>query len=229
MRIAFTTETITGDIVTKFPASSKILKEHKIDFCCGGNRPIGEVLHEKGISEDFIEQLNALYETSLVEYEYNWDDLSESEIVDIILVKFHEPTYELFDELTPLMDKVVSVHGANQPHLIDIKQAFDETKEELLLHFRKEEVMLFPRIKLYQENKTNELKNCLVAMITQMELDHNAAGDLLRKLRETTNDYQVIDGACNTYRLTYLKLEELETLTHEHVHTENNILFRRFK
>lgn len=227
--MTFTETTLTGDIVTTFPAASKIFKANKIDFCCGGNRPIGEVLADQGLSMAILEELNALYGESKSFSEYDWNKLSDSEIVDIILEEFHVPTYVLFDELTPLVNKVMTVHSKHNNHLFEVNRVFDEMKDELLLHFKKEEVMLFPHIKQYPEMKTEEFKMRIVAMVQQMEREHDVAGDIFRKLREVTSDFQVPESGCDTFRLLYFKLEELESLTHEHIHTENNILFRRFK
>ncbi|MDU5948305.1 MAG: hemerythrin domain-containing protein, partial [Paenibacillus macerans] len=54
------------------------------------------------------------------------------------------------------------------------------------------------------------------------------AGDILKQLRELTDDFQPPGHACTTYRLTYSRLEELEAMTFTHVHLENNILFPRY-
>ena len=50
---------------------------------------------------------------------------------------------------------------------------------------------------------------------------------MLRRLRELTDDYQVPDGACNTWRALWAALEALEVELFEHIHLENNILFPR--
>ena len=225
----FTAETLTGDIVTKFPSASRVFKANKIDFCCGGNRPIGEVLQEMELSTSVIDEINALYEKSQNESVQEWDKLSDSEIVEIVLEKFHVPTYELLDELTVYVNKVARVHGPNHPYLLELQDLYVQLREEMAVHFKKEEVMLFPQIKRYSQTKLEDDLSKLQTMITQMEIDHDDVGNLLRKIREVTSDFSLPEDACNTFRLTYLKLEELESLTFEHVHTENNILFRRFQ
>lgn len=59
------------------------------------------------------------------------------------------------------------------------------------------------------------------------EAEHAAAGDGLARLRELTEDYVAPADACNTWRALWAGLEDLETVMHEHVHLENNILFPR--
>jgi regulator of cell morphogenesis and NO signaling len=58
-----------------------------------------------------------------------------------------------------------------------------------------------------------------------MSLEHDRAGELLAELRSTTDDYQVPDDGCASYRSLYERLERLEADTHRHIHLENNVLF----
>ena len=68
-----------------------------------------------------------------------------------------------------------------------------------------------------------------VQTIDVLEQEHEAAGSILKELRKVTNDYTLPEGACTTYTLTYLKLDELETDLFQHIHLENNILFPRLE
>ena len=47
-------------------------------------------------------------------------------------------------EITPYLDKVCKVHGANHPELHQIKALFMESAEDLTQHLYKEEIILFP-------------------------------------------------------------------------------------
>ena len=51
MRKFYSTQKI-GDIVADFPKASDLFMEYRIDFSCGGNRPLKEVLEESGLNED---------------------------------------------------------------------------------------------------------------------------------------------------------------------------------
>jgi regulator of cell morphogenesis and NO signaling len=104
-------------------------------------------------------------------------------------------------------------------------------QDELKEHFLKEERILFPFIKALVKAKRTGDRNDLQALpsITQpvrmMELDHDAAGELLSQLRYLTNDYTPPQGACNSVQLLFYKLSHLEADLHQHIHLENNILF----
>lgn len=228
MNTIFNQSTKTGDVVTKFPAASKLFKQYKIDFCCGGNRPIGEVLKEKNLNEnEILATLNEMYTNSNQDVDVDWETAPLAKLVDHIVNKYHVYTAEVLGELNGFVTKVYRVHGQNHPHLRDVYQAFSQLKMEMDQHLIDEERDVFPHIVAYEETSSEKELEKAKEEITKLEAEHEAAGDLLKKLREVTSDYQLPPGACNTYRLTYLKLEELETMTHEHIHLENNILFPR--
>lgn len=228
MNAIFTSTTKTGDIVTKLPAASKVFKEFKIDFCCGGDRPIGDVLQEKKLNEaEVLEKLNDMYANSIQTEDVKWDEAPLAQLVDHIVNKYHVYTAEVLGELQTFVTKVYRVHGQSHPHLRDVYQVFTSLKGEMEQHLIDEERDVFPHIVAFEETQAATDLEKAKAEITKLESEHEAVGDFLKQLREFTNDYQLPPGACNTYRLTYLKLEELETMTHEHVHLENNILFKR--
>lgn len=57
-----------------------------------------------------------------------------------------------------------------------------------------------------------------------MEMEHETAGGILRDIRSLTRDYTLPEGACDSYTLLYLMLEEFEEDLLTHVHLENHIL-----
>ena len=60
-----------------------------------------------------------------------------------------------------------------------------------------------------------------------MEMEHDNVGSLLKQMREISSNYKLPDDACETYLVTYQKLDEFENDLHQHIHLENNILFPR--
>jgi regulator of cell morphogenesis and NO signaling len=61
--------------------------------------------------------------------------------------------------------------------------------------------------------------------IHMMELEHASAGEVLRSLREDSNNYTAPGDACATFQASYLALQAFEADLHQHIHLENNILF----
>jgi len=73
----------------------------------------------------------------------------------------------------------------------------------------------------------SDLGHVLKAPVYVLELEHeHHKGDLLR-IRALTNDLTPPADACTTWRALYAGLAEMERELMEHIHLENNILFRR--
>ncbi|WP_209124022.1 iron-sulfur cluster repair di-iron protein [Alkalihalobacillus sp. BA299] len=228
MESIFDLSTKTGEIVTRLPETSTILKQYKIDFCCGGNRPIGEAIKEKNLNGDeILEQLNNAYMKSLEKPNHTWDEMTNSELIRHIISTHHAFLNSILPELSQFTTKVFRVHGNECPELAKVHQLFHSLKTELEQHTIDEENVVFPNIQAFEEKRTSKSVKTLSEKIGNLEDEHKAAGDLLKQLREITNDYSVPDWACMTFRLTYQKLEDLESDLFEHIHLENNILFPR--
>jgi regulator of cell morphogenesis and NO signaling len=67
------------------------------------------------------------------------------------------------------------------------------------------------------------VQNPVAAMI----MEHEASGQALEKMRETTQNYAVPSDGCPSYRALYQALPAFAADLHQHIHLENNILFPR--
>ncbi|WP_113927065.1 iron-sulfur cluster repair di-iron protein [Bacillus sp. P14.5] len=230
MEQTFTGEALISDIVKKFPKASDLFKSYRIDFCCGGNRPLIEALEERKLSlNEVLSELNNLYKKSkdLNEKSIDWEKSSSSKLIDYIIDKHHSYLNEELPLLSPYVTKVYRVHGERHSHLGRVHKLFYDIKSELIQHTVKEETEDFPLILAYEENPTAENKEKLQHIISELETEHSSAGNKLKELREVTNDFTPPEEACGTYRLVYQRLEALESDLFEHIHLENNILFPR--
>jgi regulator of cell morphogenesis and NO signaling len=63
--------------------------------------------------------------------------------------------------------------------------------------------------------------------VRMMMMEHDAAGEILRELRQLTSDYTPPPDGCISYKTLYQALEAFEKDLHQHIHLENNILFPR--
>jgi regulator of cell morphogenesis and NO signaling len=230
MEGVFQNSTIVSDIVTILPKASDVLKQYRIDFCCGGNRPVSEAIQEKGLSEnEVLNKLNHLYEQVQASdvQGTDWTKATDLELIDQIVHKHHAYLSEELPQLSPYVTKILRVHGPQHKELADVHQLFHQMKTELEQHTIKEENEIFPLILEYEKNPSSKLLDQLTLSIKELEEEHEAAGDILKKLRDVTRDYQLPEGACMTYRLTFKRLEDLESDLFQHIHLENNILFPR--
>ena len=56
---------------------------------------------------------------------------------------------------------------------------------------------------------------------------HDDHGESLQRTRRLTADLTAPEEACATWRALYLRLARLEADLMDHIHLENNVLFRR--
>ncbi|KHL96452.1 ScdA [Paenibacillus sp. IHB B 3415] len=231
MQSGFTSEAMVRDIVLQFPKAADYFKAKRIDFCCGGAKPLAEAAAEKGLDpEAMIHDLNKLQEEHpVLEEDTAWNEASSEELVNYIVNKHHRYLREELPLISQNVTKVFRVHGEDSPHLGEMHRLFNLLREDLLQHTAKEEESEFPKMLAYTQNPTEEGLSELRGLLHNLEAEHDGAGEILRELRRVTNDYTPPAHACTTYRLTYARLEELEGMTFEHVHLENNILFLRYQ
>lgn len=228
MENMFTAQSTVGEIVAMFPKASDLFKTYKIDFCCGGNRPLAEALAEKNVPvEDVLHQLQTMYQQSLEKVEKNWLEASYTELIDHIIQKHHRFLMEELPQLSPYVTKVLRVHGPEQPHLVQVHKLFNELKTELEQHLMKEETKAFPLIIQFEQHPTKENEQAMKQVIEELVAEHDTAGDIIKEIRQITNDFTPPFDACGTYRLVYNRLEALEEDLFTHIHLENNILFPR--
>jgi len=203
-----------AEIVAEMPAAARLFERYKIDYCCGGKRPVGEACAEKGISLDEIRAgLEAI--AAPVDNSRDWSRAALGELISHIVAKHHSFLKEELPRLDQLLTKIVNKRYHQLAPALEI---FLGLKAELDEHLLKEETILFPRIQRLEEVR---------GPIRMMEMEHDSAGNALRRLRAATNHFEVPEGVCNTYRAVMASLEELEADLHMHIHLENNVLFPR--
>ena len=227
-----TTETI-GNIVSRFPKAADIFKQYRIDFCCGGERPLADAIAKQQLNgEEIIRLLNEAYEEQserLSGGDKDWRIESFTNLIDHVITKHHQFLVRELPELSQYVTKILRVHGMiHGESLSPLYRMYHEMKMELEQHLIKEEEHIFPLIKSYEENPSKEAWSEAVRVIEELEDEHEQVGNLLKEMRKVTNDYELPEGACRTYQLTFQKLMELEADLFEHIHLENNILFPRF-
>lgn len=202
------------------PASIAILQRYRIDFCCGGGRPLSEACVAAGVSE--AQLLGEVAEReSFGKGEKRWDQAPLPELVNFIIDHHHQPLPEELTRLRAMAARVLQVHGRKDPQrLSELYSTVLALEAELLPHLQKEEELLFPWICAGRPLDAGET-------VQALSLEHDGVAQLLARLRDLTDDHQPPEGACMTWRALYNGLAELEADLKRHIHLENNILFPR--
>jgi len=230
MKYIFSSNDKIGDIVVKLPKASEVFKAFQIDFCCGGNRPLIEAINENGLNEEVVlSKLQDAYEQvqGLKVEGTDWTKASFSDLIDHVINTHHAYLNQELPKLSELTRKIYRVHGADHTELSNVYKLFHTLKMELEQHLIKEEEIVFPLIKKYEANPSDELLEKTLNVITELEGEHEEAGNVLKELRKITNGYKMPSDGCQSYDLTFKGLELLESDTFQHIHLENNIMFPR--
>ena len=220
-----------GQIVAEDYRTAQIFKNHKIDFCCQGNRSIQEAAEKSKIEPQvLINEINAIQQEvkeGTVDYK-TWPlDL----LADYIEKKHHRYVVEKTPVLKAYLEKLCKVHGERHPELFEITDHFNKSAGELAAHMQKEEIILFPTIRKMVKAKQNGSKmekphfGTVQNPIQMMMTEHENEGERFRLIDELSNNYTPPQDACSTYRVAYALLQEFENDLHQHIHLENNILF----
>jgi regulator of cell morphogenesis and NO signaling len=212
-----TPDSSLADLALAHPSASRVLRQHRLDFCCGGGRSIREACAERGLdASSLLEQITAELATRAPR---DFQAIELPELIEYIVTRFHQAHRLEFPELIELANKVERVHASNPAaprglaaHLSNMARALEE-------HMQREEQGFFPAIL--------RGRGQLDGPVILLSLEHEEHGRSLAHLRALAHDFVPPAGACTSFRALYLRCEQLEADLMEHVHLENHVLFPR--
>jgi len=216
MTTALTEQTL-GSLACLIPGATRVFRQYKLDFCCGGNTRLRDAALQRSLDAQAIaDELAALGSDPT---EPDWRNEPPTALIDHVLERFHERHREQLPELIRLANRVEQVHGNKADCPTGLAEHLWCMQQELESHMLKEEQILFPMLQHgIQLSQTQ-------GPIAVMRYEHDQHGAALERLAEQTNDITPPANACNTWRALYRGLEELRGDLMQHIHLENNILF----
>jgi len=225
--------TTVREVTLELPYSAGVFEKLKIDYCCGGEKLLGEACANAGVEINSLLRMLEQARSCQANVPLDVRGASLTELVMHILDNHHVYTKAEMTRLEPLIEKVIAAHSENHPELRRIGRLFQKLSQDLKTHMFKEEQILFPYIvqleKAVLQTGLAPLApfDTISNPIRMMMMEHDTAGELLRGLRGATANYTVPPDACPSYRSLYQGLEAFERDLHEHIHLENNLLFPR--
>lgn len=156
-----------------------------------------------------------------------WGESSLNALIDHLLQKHHAYTKTALEDLQPLLEKVVRVHGASHPELIELHVLYARLRDDMHLHLMKEENILFPYMRALEEDDSVPAPHfgTVANPIRMMTREHETDDAILRRMLEITDGFSLPPGACSSYTTLYAGLHELVNDLFQHMHLENDILF----
>lgn len=223
--------TTVGAIVADDFRTARVFENHGIDFCCGGKSTLAAVCREKGLDLAAIQREIATVKSAPVDRSQNYAAWALPFLADYIVNTHHAYLNENTAQIAAYARKIAGVHGAHHPEVIEIAAIFARIATDMAAHLREEEEVLFPAIKRIDAagkagNPPDDADvETIRASLEKLDQEHQEIGDAVHAIRHLANGYAIPGDACNTFAVTYRKLQEFEDDLHKHVHLENNILF----
>ncbi len=224
-----------GEYVATDFRTAALFSNYTIDFCCKGNKTLAEVCAAKGLDIHQLEnEITTILESNTAT-EIDFKSFSPNLLIDYILEAHHKYVVANTPVIVLYLDKLCKVHGERHPELFEITKLFKISAAEMGNHMQKEEVVLFPFIKMMtaaiKDNETIVQPHfgTVDNPIAMLKGDHETEGNLFAKISELSSHYTPPFDACETYKVTFAMLDEFEQNLHKHIHLENNILFLKAK
>ena len=233
--MTMTAEKTVRELALENASATRVFEKLGIDYCCGGNKSLGDACRASNLSVDnVIDSLEMAEEAAhAAQKDRDWQNEPLADLIAHIENTHHQYTREEMARLVPLLNKVCSVHGKNHPELHQVRASFQSLVQELTSHMMKEEQVLFPYIVRMEEaviQKEPVLPSPFGSVqnpVTMMEHEHDSAGNALRDMRKASCGYTAPADGCVSYQTLYKALADFEADLHQHIHLENNILFPR--
>lgn len=211
-------EQAIGQLACAIPGATRVFHQHKLDFCCGGHLSLRQAAARRGVdSTALLAELATLQDAGS---ETDWRQADDQQLIAHLLQRYHQVHREQLPELIRLARRVETVHGDKDECPRGLADQLTLMLQALEEHMQKEELILFPAL----------LRGDGAAMgmpLRVMRHEHDQHGSELERMEALSNGITLPDHACNTWRALYLGLSQFREDLMQHIHLENNVLFRR--
>ncbi len=227
----FSPETTLGELVVARPALARLFERLGLDYCCGGKQTLAAACARRGLDAATVAATleGTLAALDAAPTEIDPASLTLAALADHIEATHHAYVRAELPRLVELAERVARKHNGRDPRLAEVLHAVVMLADEMMSHMAKEELVLFPFVRQLDAGARGDSFHCgsIANPIRQMEAEHEAAGELLARLRALTDGFTPDAESCNSHRALLAGLAEFEADLHRHVHKENNLLFPR--
>ena len=135
------------EVVLELPQATRVFEKMKIDYCCGGNIPLGEACATAGVDVEKLERMldEAVQVDTKATGTLDFQKTTLTELITYILDKHHVYTKDEMARLEFLVEKVIGAHGANHSELRGVGDLFQQLCADLKPHMFKEEQVAYTR------------------------------------------------------------------------------------
>lgn len=117
-----TAEKTVGEIVAADYRAAEVFNTYGIDFCCGGQTPLGEACAEQGVRvEEVLQELEQVTQAAGSPSE-RYDQWGLDFLTDYVVNQHHAYTKRMIPQLRDFAATVAGVHGDSHPETHTIAQ-----------------------------------------------------------------------------------------------------------
>lgn len=208
-----------GEIAAASPAAIEAFDRLGLDYCCEGERTLGDAAERAGLSVEFltdrVDRLgNAIGVTPAAE-----SDMETQTLIDHLVHEYHEIHREDLPRLIELARKVETVHQFDADTPLGLSEALERLQSRLIADMAAEEDSLFPAIRAGDAAAR--------AIIGRLQADRQHYSHDIHAIEEIANGFDLPPGACQTWQRLYFGTARFVDELRYHVHLEHNVLFPR--
>jgi len=159
--------------------------------------------------------------------ERDWREVPLARLCEHIVYRHHAFLRRELPRIEELLAEVVARHGSTQPTLVGLQGDFLDLYGDLLDHIDQEEEVLFPFCAGLDADAGPADR--VLEQLRMHEAAHSDVGETLARMREMAGGYDSSASLGTTHKVLLESLQGLEQDLHQHIHEENNVLFRRLR
>lgn len=146
--------------------------------------------------------------------------------LDIIQFEQHTHLRASLKLIRSTIDQAMQ-EGEPSLSLIKCREIFLELNEEIEVHFKEEENVLFPLIRKLESDDviTSDDSETLESMVQVLEYENNHTGDALHQLKEACHKYSFCPNSFKHYNALMSRLQDFERDLKAHAINETQYLY----
>lgn len=214
-----TDSTSLDRLVDEHPLSARVFARFGIEFCCGGDRPLGSACKLAGVdTEEVLAALREELQSRALPLDH-WRRVPVPDLIEHIVRRYHAPLSTELPRLEALARRLSLLHrDEDGERMRELRATLRELRGELERHLPHEEQELFPKLRSGDASA--------LASHEANQAEERVVGALLDRIRELTDDFTVPMDGCNSRRALYAGLAALYQDTQLHIRLEHDVLPR---
>jgi regulator of cell morphogenesis and NO signaling len=217
-------------IVAHDHRAAEVFKRRGIDLCRMSRMTIAEAASLVGLQETILLRELQVVLDSKDPMQDLYNKLAPHDLIDHLVEYHHGFVRNQELPLRNYLGILVEDHGEEYPYLAEVAAIFGNLADHLLRETEKEELVLFPRIRVLSKQESPSERSVqsrfsICDLIPELVSSQDHLLDQADKLEEITSGFQTSMMDCPTFGIAMNSLREFVEDLRKHIHLERNVLF----